>query len=93
MFERLFHEARAAVLAAGLGHETFENLTFLIDRAPQVMGRAVDFHVDLINVPSPVAVAPHSSYNTTRRITLGEELKRRNGLGGRARDLCGVARR
>jgi hypothetical protein len=30
---------------------------------------------------------------TTRRMTSGEELKRRNGLGGRARDLRGIAPR
>jgi hypothetical protein len=30
---------------------------------------------------------------TTRRITSGDELKRRNGLGGLARDLRGIAAR
>ncbi len=32
-------------------------------------------------------------HSTTSRITSGDELKRRNGEGGRARGLRGIARR
>ena len=104
------------------------------DRAPEIMQLAVDLHVHLIEMPSPMGDAPHPAdplssdvpceqwpkavppkshclmakidaaleqqvlniaqrsgkrtyIITTRRITSGDELKHRNGLGGFALDF------
>lgn len=36
-----------------------DDLAFVIDRAPAVMGLAVDLHEHLIQVPAPVSKTPH----------------------------------
>ena len=38
--------------------ETLENLTLVIDSAPQIMGFAVDLHEDFVQVPAPVRIGP-----------------------------------
>ena len=37
----------------------FQGTTLVIDRSPEVVHLAVDLHVDLIEVPTPMANAPH----------------------------------
>ena len=42
-------------LVSGLGHKAFQDLTFVIDGAPEVVPLAVDLHKNLVKVPLPEA--------------------------------------
>ena len=59
--ERLLHEGHRRGLVAGLGDKALEDLAFVIDRAPQVAHLAVHLHVHLVEVPLPLAKAPHAA--------------------------------
>jgi hypothetical protein len=44
----------------GLGDDAFRHFAFVIDSAPEVVCHPVDLHVDLVQVPLPVAMGAHS---------------------------------
>ena len=52
---RFLAEFQCGFLVPGLGHEAFQNLTFVIDSAPEVVPLTVDLHEDLVEMPTPVA--------------------------------------
>jgi hypothetical protein len=58
-YERLLHEAKSCVLVARLRDVAFEDLALLVDGSPEVHHLAVELHVHLVEMPSPVAEAPH----------------------------------
>jgi hypothetical protein len=43
-----------------LGGKGFPDFAFVIDGPPEVVGEAVDLHVDRVQVPAPVGQGPHS---------------------------------
>ena len=49
----------ACGLVAGGGDDKFQHLVLVIGGAPEVAHLAIDFHVDLVEAPPPVGVAPH----------------------------------
>lgn len=53
--ERPLHEGELCLFASGLGDETFEHFTLVVDGATQVMHPAIDIHIQLIEVPHPMA--------------------------------------
>ena len=57
--ERLLHEPQGRVLIPCFGDVAFEDLTFLIDRPPQVDHLAAQLHVHLVEMPSPLAKPAH----------------------------------
>jgi hypothetical protein len=67
--ERLLHEAQRRVLVARLRDVALEYLTFLVDRSPEVNHLAVELHVHLIEVPSPVAKPAHATDPLATNIT------------------------
>ena len=46
----------------GFCNEAFKDLAFVIHGAPQIVHLAVDLHVHLVKVPSPMGDAPHPAY-------------------------------
>src|SRR3954447_23974856 len=67
--ERLLHEPERCGLVALLGHEALEDLTFVIDRTPQVAHLAVDLHVHLIEVPTPLTEPTHAAHPLSADVT------------------------
>lgn len=59
--QRFAHEPQSRRFIAGFGNIAFQHLAFVIHCAPQVVHLAVDLYVDLIEVPPPVAEAPHAA--------------------------------
>lgn len=57
--QRLPHQGQGRRLVTGLGDVAFQHLAFMIDRSPQVDHLAVQLHVHLIQMPSPMAKAAH----------------------------------
>ena len=57
--QRLLHEGQCGSFFTGFRDKAFKDFTFVIDGAPQVMHLAVDLHVDLIEMPSPMSHALH----------------------------------
>ena len=55
----LLHELQRRRLVSGLAGEGFQHLALVIDRPPKVVHFAVDFHVDLVEVPPPVGEGAH----------------------------------
>ena len=53
--QRLRHEDQGSGLVALLRHEALKDLSFLVDRAPQVDHLPIDLHVHLVEVPVPEA--------------------------------------
>jgi hypothetical protein len=47
-------------LVAGLGDIGFQHLALVIDGSPEVVHLAVDFDVDLVEMPFPVCVGAHA---------------------------------
>jgi len=60
--QRLLHKPQRRWLVARFSHVAFENFALVIDRTPQVMRLAVDLHVDLIEIPFPMAETAHSAH-------------------------------
>jgi len=58
-FERLLDELQSSHLVPGFRDVTLEDLALVVNRSPEVMGLAVDLHVDLVEVPAPVPEALH----------------------------------
>ena len=56
---RLLQRTQRSLAIAGLRDEAFEHLALVVDGAPEVVRHAVDFHVDLVEVPAPVSAGPH----------------------------------
>jgi hypothetical protein len=56
----LLDELQRRRLIAGLAGEGFQHLALVIDGSPEVMHLAVDLHIDLVQVPSPVGVGSHA---------------------------------
>ena len=52
---RLLEEFQCGFLVACLGDEAFQDLPFVVHRAPQVVPLAVDLHEHLVEMPLPVA--------------------------------------
>ena len=48
-------EFQCGFLVPGLCHEAFQNLAFVVDRAPEVVPLPVDLHKNLVEMPLPVA--------------------------------------
>ena len=59
--QRFFHERERSLFIASFRDEALEDLAFVVDGAPQVMHLAVDLHVHLIKVPSPLTNAAHGT--------------------------------
>lgn len=57
--ERLLHERQSPLLVAGFRDIALEDLALMIDGAPEIYHLAIDLHVHFIEVPLPVAEAPH----------------------------------
>lgn len=55
----LFINRKSCGFIAGFSDVTLEDLTFVIDRTPEVHHLAVQLHVHFIKVPFPMAEAPH----------------------------------
>lgn len=53
------HEGEGGYLVAGLADVAFEDFAFLVYRTPEVVGLAVDLHIDPIEMPTPLAEAAH----------------------------------
>ena len=53
--QRLLHEGECGCFITGFRDKALEDLAFVIDGAPQIVHLAVDLHVHLIKVPSPVS--------------------------------------
>ena len=58
--ERPLHEGERSLLVPCPSDIGLEDFAFVIDRAPQVVGLAVDLHKHLIKVPSPMAHPTHA---------------------------------
>ncbi len=58
-FIALFDEFQRRSLVTRGGDEGFQHLALVIDGAPQVAHLAVDFHVDLVEMPTPRGVGAH----------------------------------
>lgn len=58
--QRLLYECQRSFLISGLSDVTLEDLTFLVDRALQVVHLSANLHVHLVEVPVPVAKALNS---------------------------------
>ena len=58
-FERLFHERKRGGLVSCPGDVALQDLTFLVDGAPEIDHLAVQLHVHLVQVPPPVAEPTH----------------------------------
>src|SRR5690606_34275014 len=67
--QRLLQKPQSCRLVAGFRHIAFQNLAFMIDSTPQVVGLAIDLHVDLIRMPAPMAKATHPAYSLTADIS------------------------
>src|SRR5688500_3007633 len=59
--ERLLHELECCSFVAIFGDEALQDLAFLIDGTPQIAHLAVHLHVHFIEVPAPLAKAPHTA--------------------------------
>ena len=57
--QRTLHEFQSRSFIAFLSDEGLQNLTFVIDCPQQIVQLAVELHVHLIKMPSPMAKAPH----------------------------------
>src|SRR3954447_22819850 len=68
-FERLLHELQRCDLVAVLGDEALEDLTFVVDRTPQVAHLAVHLHVHLVEVPTPLAEPTHAAHPLPADVT------------------------
>lgn len=53
------HEPQSRRFISGFGDVAFQKLALVIHCAPHVVHLAVDFHINLIEVPPPVAEAPN----------------------------------
>ena len=58
-FQRLLYEGQCCSFITGFGDEALEDFSFVINGAPEVVHLAVDLHVHLIEMPSPVGDALH----------------------------------
>ena len=67
--QRLLEEPQSGRFIAFPGDIAFEHLALVIDRAPQVMHLTVDLHINLVDVPLPVAKAAHPAYPLTSDIS------------------------
>jgi hypothetical protein len=56
---RLLQEFKGCFAIADLGDDAFQHLAFVIDSPPEVVRHPVDLHVDLVQVPLPVAMRAH----------------------------------
>jgi hypothetical protein len=56
---RFLQEFKGCLAIARLADDAFQHFTFVIDSAPKVVRHSVDLHVDLIQVPLPVAMHAH----------------------------------
>lgn len=59
--QRLLQKRQGRSLSALLRDVAFEDLTFVIDRSPQIVTLSIDPHEDLIKVPAPVVKTLHSA--------------------------------
>ena len=57
--QRFLHEPERGVFVSGFGDVALEDLALVIDRSPEVDHLAVELHVHLIEMPSPVPEAAH----------------------------------
>ena len=57
--KRLFHEGQRGGFVARPGDKAFEDLAFVIDRAPEVNHLAIELHVHLVEMPAPVSESAH----------------------------------
>jgi hypothetical protein len=60
--ERFLHESESGLLIPAVRDIAFEHLALVIDRSPEIVHLAVDFHVDLVEVPAPMTEASHAVY-------------------------------
>jgi hypothetical protein len=60
--KRLPNEGQRCRLVRGLGDVALQHLTFMIDRPPQVDHFAIQLHVHLFLMPTPVAKAMHPAH-------------------------------
>ncbi len=63
---RFSTELKCCLAVAGLGDITFEDFTLMIDSALEVMRHPVDFQVDRVQVPAPMASDAHRIHFATR---------------------------
>jgi hypothetical protein len=54
------HKFQCGSLVPGLSNEGLQNLTFVIDRSPQVVSLATDLYEHLVQVPLPLRRLSHS---------------------------------
>lgn len=57
--ERLLHKGERCLLITRFCNVALEDFAFLIDRSPEVYHLAVELHVQLVEVPTPVAEDSH----------------------------------
>ena len=56
---QFLEEFQRCLAVATLGDKVLEDLAFVIYGTPHVMGLAVDFHEDLVDMPLPIRVTAH----------------------------------
>ena len=62
-FQRFAQELQSCLFVPLFRDIAFKNLSFVIDRPPQIMRLAVDLHKHLIEVPAPMAEALHTAHS------------------------------
>ena len=60
--QSLLQEPQCRRFVPFLGDVGFQDFTLMVDGSPEIMGLSVDFHVHLIQVPAPLAEAPHPAH-------------------------------
>src|SRR5690606_9784831 len=57
-FHKFLQENQRSLSVAAPGNKRFQNFSFMIDSAPQIICCTIDLYEDLIEMPSPVGMIP-----------------------------------